>query len=177
MSLNDEQLLKAFGFERISENLWCFHRRIEDEGRHQDAIVLARQETDGKWTGFIPYVEDDASIISEPRIPEQALFHRTADVRDIVALAQNQIGSAESEILGVPPEEGFDDDEEGVWVVCPFHGTWDLVEKDRLGSMTEIYGPLDEECPDETLKARAETYRAWRDDFCVRLVAGTTPRP
>lgn len=178
--MNDFEALESFGFRRIDEQTWVFRKefpyedgvsRPSSESTSVHAVVVALVNSEGEMTAFVPNIGDEVYAKGVDTIPGKGLFYRTDDVRDVIALAQNEIGSATLETTGIPSEIGFSSDEHGVFVTSAFMtdpwADYGLVDgQDRNADLLQIKAPGDVWGP---------AYETWRDEFCSAYTAGARP--
>jgi hypothetical protein len=163
----DHALLQAFGFEQ-EEGLWFFRMVFEDD--NVAALVVAELDG-GVYVGHVPMAHDPVSTEGLRKIPNASLVYRSFDVRDMIALAQNELASSVTQVKGGPPDEGFADEDDTIFITMPFGSTYgDYVLADgasRKDAHPEILGGYD---------LHGAAYLTWRDDFCERLLA-SAPKP
>jgi hypothetical protein len=166
----DEALLQAFGFEQ-EDGLWFFRKTIEHGGETDVASLVVAELDGGVHVGHVPMADDPVSTEGLRQIPAASLVFRSFDVRDMVALAQNTLASAVTQVTGAPPDEGFADEDDTIFITMPFGSTYgDYVLADgatRKDAHREILGGYD---------LHGDAYMAWRDDFCERLLSHV-PKP
>lgn len=163
------ELFEAYGFEKLESGVWRFARDFAEpaevgERPNAMAVVIVEKKPDGSFVGHVPFVSEGAMGLAE--VPARSLFFPSSDPRDMVALAQNEAGKSYCQATGHFPDEGFGDDEDGMFITFPFmSGPWcdyAIVETAKKEALRyELVSPA------EVFKG----YAAWRDDFCQRLLA------
>ncbi|TLX15773.1 hypothetical protein [Rhizobium sp. MHM7A] len=161
-----EELLEAFGFERLDHGLWYFAQEYSSPNCTQTfppkAVVVVETNQDGSFTGHVP-------ISSLGRyIPFRSYTFNSKLAEDMIALAQSEVAAKSEEATGVPIDEGFIDlrDHRRPLITAPFKNSpWNdyglglgakrTDKRVRLESPGAVYG---------------KAYHAWRDDFCARLL-------
>lgn len=148
-----DELLQAFGFERTPDGLWFFRREF-DEG--EDTTVIVLELEDGSFEGHVPMADDPVATLGLKKVPDTSLVFRSADVRDMVALAQSAVALVESGVLGGSPLEGFGSEDDSLFA-----------DPQREEAHREIVGAHE---------LHGDVYLAWRDEFCESLL-GAAPAP
>lgn len=178
--MNGIDALESFGFRRVDEQTWAFRKEFpyeegislpSPESTSVHAVVIVLINSEGEMTAFVPNIEDEVYAEGVDTIPGKGLFYRTHDVRDVIALAQNEIGAATLETTGIPSDVGFGDGEHGVFVTSPFMtdpwADYGLIDgQDRNADLLEMKAPGE---------AWGPAYEAWRDEFCSAYTAGARP--
>jgi ribosomal protein L30/L7E len=162
-----DELLQAFGFERTPDGLWFFRREF-DEG--EDATVVVLELEEGSFVGHLPMADDPVATLGLKKVPGTSLVFRSADVRDMVALAQSAVALVESGVLGESPLEGFGSEDDSLFIAIPFgsqYGDYVLADPQREEAHREIVGAHE---------LHGDVYLAWRDEFCESLL-GAAPAP
>lgn len=155
MDDDSKEMLQAMGFKEVpGKDLWIFRQKHEDA--ETEAVIYL--ETKDGFVGHVPFVNQYLS----DDVPEKTLFLATDDVKDIIALAQNQIASTVSE-AGYELDVGFEHD--GILITKPFMSNpwFDFA----LISENEIKNPKD---------VFEDLYVQWRDEFADSLLPGPSPR-
>jgi hypothetical protein len=162
---NAAELFEAYGFEKLESGVWRFAKDFADapEGK---AVVIVEEKPDGSFVGHVPFVSESMMELDE--VPDRSLFFPSADARDMVALAQNEAGITYCQVTGHFPDDGFGDDEDGMFITFPFMSDpW---------SDYAIVATAKQEDPRYELVSPASVYEgyvAWRDEFCEKILAKT----
>lgn len=170
MNVHDKRLLETFGFSEVSQGLWVFRKHFD--GADDDAVVIVTSDDDGAYRGYIPFVDDPVKTNAEDRVPDSWLDFESMDCRDIVALAQGEVGHCLSCTGEVAKGDNDGFEANGTFITMPFCG-------DPWGGYLiagEIEGQrrLRLEAPSA---AFGEAYIEWRNDFCAALATERHPSP
>jgi hypothetical protein len=166
---NAAELFEAYGFEKLESGVWRFAKDFTETSESETspenlAVVIVEEKPDGSFVGHIPF--SSLQIMDIDVVPERSLFFPSSDPRDMVALAQNEAGNAYCQATGRFPDEGFGDNEDGMFITFPFMSDpW---------SDYAIVETAKKEDPRYELVSPADVfdgYVAWRDEFCEKLLA------
>lgn len=161
-----DELLEAFGFERLDNGLWYFAQEFSSPNCTQTfppkAVIVVEQNEDGSFTGHVPI----SSL--GPYVPFRSYTFSSKLAEDMIALAQNEVATKSEEATGIPIDEGFVDvrDHRKPLITAPFKnnpwkdyglglGAKTTDKRVRLESPGAVYG---------------KAYETWRDDFCARMI-------
>lgn len=162
------ELFEAYGFEKLESGVWRFAKDFTETDAETSpenfAVVIVEEKTDGTYIGHVPFVSLQNMELAE--VPERSLFFPSSDPRDMVALAQNEAGNSCCQATGHFPDEGFGDDEDGMFITFPFMSDpW---------SDYALVATAKQDDPRYELVAPADVFRgyvAWRDEFCEKVIA------
>lgn len=165
------KLFEAYGFEKLDDGLWRFASDYKDNPEatvdpDRVAVLIVEARADGSFSGHVPFAQYSRTDLAE--IPPKSLFFASLDPRDIVALAQNEAGSAYCQATGLYPDEGFDDDGASeMFITFPFMSDpWcDYAIATGFERDDAHIGLVDP-------ATVYDGYVAWRDEFCDRILAG-----
>lgn len=176
MSPEYTKLFEAYGFEKVTNRLWWFGRTYEiqdstdNDEPNTKAVVVIEVVPDGRFVGYVPMVQDPVYRDGLKRVPERGLVFVTADARDLIALAQNEVASAGLQATGHNSEIGFTNKDEDMLISLPFcdEQYGDYATTSRGGRYVILADPSE---------THGSGYTEWRNDFCDRLANGTAPKP
>lgn len=158
------ELLEAFGFEKIADRLWLFKKTFDGGadnvgGSSEKAVVVVEEKSDG---GFVGYLAEP----SDGGVPEKGLRFSSHDLRDMIALAQNEVAKASTQATGLFGEDGFADDDDDMFINMPFMSDpWaDYAISPETKKEDDYYDLLD---PAEVYA----NYTSWRDEFCEKVLS------
>ncbi|MNU33148.1 hypothetical protein D3C71_217060 [compost metagenome] len=162
------ELFEAYGFEKLESGVWRFAKDFTETdaevSQENLAVVIVEEKSDGSFVGHVPFVSSQNMDLAD--VPERSLFFPSSDPRDMVALAQNEAGNSFCQATGHFPEEGFGDDEDGMFITFPFMSDpW---------SDYALVATAKQEDPRYELVSPADVfngYVAWRDEFCEKVIA------
>ncbi|NTF17895.1 hypothetical protein G6L37_05730 [Agrobacterium rubi] len=164
------ELFDAFGFERLQGGLWRFAKHFENHPEAPDkfindtAVLIVEEKSDGSFVGHVPFIGECSMDLAD--VPERSLFFKSADPRDMIALAQNEIGSSFCETTGEYPDEGFTDAASGTFITFPFMSDpWGDYAVTR--ETEQVYKSYELASPSDVF----EGYVQWRDEFCARSIS------
>ncbi len=148
MNTDDKNLLENFGFEE-RDGFWIFRKRPDNEEANE-AVVVVTVTDGGKFKGEFPFVSDAVVTERVDSIPQNSLPFVSANVKDMLALAQNEIGNSIIQSGDYIDDDDLSIDFEGIAYVAPFcsdpWGDYQLVnETGLLTDPASIFGPLYEE--------------------------------
>lgn len=171
MAYDNEAVLEAFGFDNKGDH-WRFDREFKEEDETERAVVIVKIKENGIMTGKVPL---EGSYDSEKAVDfnSSGLYYTSSDVADMIALAQNEIGSSTMQLKGIPSDIGFSNEDHDIWVTSPFNGDpWGDYD---LLSVEEVSGgrKMILKNPQENF---AE-YDEWKAEFVEKLMQPTSPTP
>lgn len=162
------ELFEAYGFEKLESGVWRFAKDFTETDAEASpenlAVVIVEENADGSFIGHVPFVSSQNMDLAD--VPERSLFFASSDPRDMVALAQNEAGNSYCQATGHFPDEGFGDNEDGMFITFPFMSDpW---------SDYALVATAKQEDPRYELVSPADVfngYVAWRDEFCEKVIA------
>ena len=174
MSYENEAVLEAFGFENKGDH-WRFDQDIKDaeSDREEHVVVIVKIAEDGSLVGKIPMVADRLDSIRMANFDGPGLYYQSSDVADMIALAQNEVGSQTLEVTGTPSDIGFENKKGDLWVTAPFMGgdwfDYDVIRRKEVESGHKM-----------TLKNPQKNYKeydVWKAELVENLMTPSAPKP
>lgn len=170
MRYDNEEVLEAFGFDNKGDH-WRFDREFKDEDETERAVVIVKITDNGIMTGKVP-LKGTCDLEKAVDFSASGLYYTSSDVADMIALAQNEIGSATMQVKGIPSDIGFSNEDHDVFVTSPFNGDpwgdYDLVSVEEVSGGRKMI-----------LKNPQENfaeYDGWKAEFVEQIMNPTGPK-